>query len=554
MNKNRSLVTSSEHGYGKNGDSHKEGNNKEAQVDPKSFPRKLKKIKEEMELIDPDTLLLKVDPSIDATKTIEQIQRYYNLINSEISRFFHQEQEKAELKKKNNELNKTIEGMIKPHMKNYLSELNDENNNNNNNNSYTNNRYQGKNNKSQSAPKRDNKPVIDYRVKLRSLEKDIVYTYQDFNNTKSKNNRLMQELDEMRKQVMHKTQRLNELKKSLEQQEKQYYSQKKEIEQNLDDKEEIELLEKIKKNQKILEKTNLEMIEKIKETDQFLTQKQAKKKCLDFEANQLEQLSQKIEEKNKKELEDFNHQYKTEIEKVKNFDESSKIIDLLDKEKITNLEEMLKDMFNETKTENIQSFIDYFIKSCEEYKAFKDSIDTITKTVMTLEKEVDELEYIINFCEQNLEVVNDRNLDEDEIKEIEDLKMCSEQFITIQYQAINEAYQDFKTQLTDLIGKYNQEIKEEDNIKKDFLEVYVEYLNNTQEQFKKIAQNSRKKMSKPAKDIFDFNKWDNKWERADKIKENVKKDYEKNGPGNAKIEFKNIKEMVDDIILKNEKK
>ena len=66
------------------------------------------------------------------------------------------------------------------------------------------------------------------------------------------------------------------------------------------------------------------MIEKIKETDQFLTQKQAKKKCLDFEANQLEQLSQKIEEKNKKELEDFNHQYKTEIEKVKNDTKFSK--------------------------------------------------------------------------------------------------------------------------------------------------------------------------------------------------------------------------------------
>ena len=45
-----------------------------------------------------------------------------------------------------------------------------------------------------------------------------------------------------------------------------------------------------------------------------------------------------------------------------------------------------------------------------------------------------------------------------------------------------------------------------------------------------------------------------KYEQTDKIKENVKKDYERTGPGNAKIEFKNIKEMVDDIMLKNEKK
>ena len=549
MNKNRSIPTNSETSVGKSKEQQKE-NSEQMYIAQKAFPRKLKKIKEEMELIDPDTLLLKVDPSIDATKTIEQIQRYYNLINVEISRYFHQEQEKQELKKKNYELNKTIEGMIKPKMKNYLSELEDENYNNNNNNNI---RY-GKNNKSQSVPKRENKPVIDYRIKLRSLEKDIQYTYQDYNNTKSKNNKLMEELDEMRKQVVQKTQRLNELKKSLEEQEKNYYAQKKEIEKSLDDREEAELLEKIKEKQKQLERINVEMIEKIKETDQFLTQKQAKKKCLDFESNQLEQLSKKIEEKNKKELDDFNEQYKTEIEKVRNFDESSKIIDMLDPKKIAALEEMLKDMFNETKTENIQSFVDYFIKSCEEYKAFKDSIDTITKTVIVLEKEVDELEYIINFCEQNLEVVNEHNLDDEEIKEIESLKLCSEQFIEVQFNAVNDAYKKFKDELTELLIKFKPEYKENEQIKKDFLKFYVDYLNTSQENFKKIAQNCKKKMSKPAKDIFDFNKWDNKWDKADKIKENVKKDYERTGPGNAKIEFKNIKEMVDDIMLKNEKK
>ena len=549
MNKNRSIPTNSETSVGKSKEQQKE-NSEQMYIAQKAFPRKLKKIKEEMELIDPDTLLLKVDPSIDATKTIEQIQRYYNLINVEISRYFHQEQEKQELKKKNYELNKTIEGMIKPKMKNYLSELEDENYNNNNNNNI---RY-GKNNKSQSVPKRENKPVIDYRIKLRSLEKDIQYTYQDYNNTKSKNNKLMEELDEMRKQVVQKTQRLNELKKSLEEQEKNYYAQKKEIEKSLDDREEAELLEKIKEKQKQLERINLEMIEKIKETDQFLTQKQAKKKCLDFESNQLEQLSKKIEEKNKKELDDFNEQYKTEIEKVRNFDESSKIIDMLDPKKIAALEEMLKDMFNETKTENIQSFVDYFIKSCEEYKAFKDSIDTITKTVIVLEKEVDELEYIINFCEQNLEVVNEHNLDDEEIKEIESLKLCSEQFIEVQFNAVNDAYKKFKDELTELLIKFKPEYKENEQIKKDFLKFYVDYLNTSQENFKKIAQNCKKKMPKPAKDIFDFNKWDNKWDKADKIKENVKKDYERTGPGNAKIEFKNIKEMVDDIMLKNEKK
>ena len=78
------------------------------------FEKKIKRIKEEMEILEPDTLLLKVDPSIDSTKTIEQIQRYYYLINNEKSKCFKKETIKKELKKKNTELNKKIKEMIHP--------------------------------------------------------------------------------------------------------------------------------------------------------------------------------------------------------------------------------------------------------------------------------------------------------------------------------------------------------------------------------------------------------------------------------------------------------
>ncbi len=44
------------------------------------------------------------------------------------------------------------------------------------------------------------------------------------------------------------------------------------------------------------------MIEKIKETDKFMIERQAKKKCLDFETKQLEKKSKKIEKKNKKDF------------------------------------------------------------------------------------------------------------------------------------------------------------------------------------------------------------------------------------------------------------
>ena len=63
---------------------------------------------------------------------------------------------------------------------------------------------------------RINKPTIDYKVKIRSLENNIVYTYQYYNNKKSKNIKLMEELNELRKKVYKKNKKLEELKKKLD--------------------------------------------------------------------------------------------------------------------------------------------------------------------------------------------------------------------------------------------------------------------------------------------------------------------------------------------------
>jgi hypothetical protein len=53
--------------------------------------------------------------------------------------------------------------------------------------------------------------------------------------------------------------------------------------------------------------------------------------------------------------------------------------------------------------------------------------------------------------------------------------------------------------------------------------------------------------------IFDFNKWDNKWDKADKITENVIQEFEKNGIQN--FDMKNIESLVNEFMLKkNENK
>jgi hypothetical protein len=47
--------------------------------------KKLKIIEDELEIIQPESLLKNVDPSIEATELIEQIQKYNLLIHQEIN-------------------------------------------------------------------------------------------------------------------------------------------------------------------------------------------------------------------------------------------------------------------------------------------------------------------------------------------------------------------------------------------------------------------------------------------------------------------------------------
>ena len=533
--------------------------------------KKLRKIYLQMRELNTDVLLLKIDPSIHSLDIIEQVQAYHPVIREEIERYKSQVKEIKRLKEDNKILKLKLEMLVKPskETKERIEEI-ERNKSKREKKEQQQQKLQQQeptdNTKSQqvslteskkkqkSVTKKENKPIIDYRVKIRSLEKDIVYTYQNYNHTKSKNTTLMEELDELRNQLEHKTKKLEELKKTLQHQENQYYMQKQEIEKDLDNKDQIDLNEKIKATQKELERTNLEMVEKIKETDEFCLQKQAQQKNLQHEEHKIKAKSEKLKIENKKQIKEFNDQYKSDIEKVKSFTESSIIIDTLDIQKITNLEEISRKMFNETKTENIQSFVDYFIKSCDEYKAFQESITNLNQNIKVLEKEVDELEYIINFCEQNLEVVNDKNFDDKEIEEINTLKKCTDMFVDVQYEAINKSYQKFSDELSKMIVRTQQEQNEIDNKHTKFLDTYVEYLNKAQEEFKRIANMvSKKKPSKIGRDVFDFNKWDSKWDKAEKIKENVKKNYEKGGIGSTKFEFKGIKDMVDDIMLKGEK-
>jgi hypothetical protein len=48
-----------------------------------NLEKRLIQIETELQVLNPESLLLQVDPSIEATQIIEQIQEYYNLILKE---------------------------------------------------------------------------------------------------------------------------------------------------------------------------------------------------------------------------------------------------------------------------------------------------------------------------------------------------------------------------------------------------------------------------------------------------------------------------------------
>ena len=192
----------------------------------------LKKIENELSTINPETLILNVDPEIKSIKTIEQIQYYYYNIKKEMNKYYIQEQKKKMLNEKIDNLSKQIDIIIHP-QKNKLNMGNEESDENQ------------KINEGEDEKKKENKPIIDYRVKIRSLEKELEYKYQGYNSIKSKNNNLINQLDEMRKQNIFHMNKLNGLKKLLKEKDDKFQEDKAKVEENLKKKDENHYLNKL---------------------------------------------------------------------------------------------------------------------------------------------------------------------------------------------------------------------------------------------------------------------------------------------------------------------
>ena len=505
------------------------------------YSLKLQKIIDELAQIDPNSLMQKVDPTIDSTKTIQQIQTYYNGIKKEINTFVRQEKLEEELKKQINKIPKQIEMLVHPPKVNTLSH---------NESQVTHPKY---NNATDKDNQKENKPVIDYHYKLKNLETEIGHSYQKFNTIKSKNNKLLIQLEEMRKENLFYMNRLSELKKKKKKKEDYYNKTKAQVEQRMNENMENEKLKEVIHKQDILSKKTMKMKDDILDNNSEYIEKMAKNNYLDFQKKELEKLIKNLEQKRQKENEIFNQEIKSELDKIKDCQKESKILKELDKDKMDNLENLFKEILETTKTQNSLELIEYLSRSREENISFKSSVDSLFQYVEKLQEEVNTLEYIISFCEEQMKN-NENNvvLGENDIKNLDDVNKASALYIKLQYHVIKVLYKQYTDKLFDILKQYNIDLNEK-LFKSENINVFIEFTVDLQEKLKKIAEKLKTDGGINSKNYFDFNKWNSKWDRINMAKDEVIKEYNSTFGKGLKFSKKNIKSLVDEFLEKDKK-
>ena len=264
----------------------------------------------------------------------------------------------------------------------------------------------------------------------------------------------MQELEELRKNTMNAKKKVKEINELLIISENQFNQNKEEIKYNIESNEDNLILKEIHRGEKDLkENTNL-MIQELKSNDVDIARKTAKLKYMDHEYRKLLDRKSKIQDNWRTERNKFFENMNEDIKRQNLFDPKSKLLDNIDKEKISKLEKILIEFYEETNLHDIESLVDFFIKCSGEFKNFEDFTTKLYKNLENLEREVEEFEYIINFCQKNLEIKTEDLPHEEYKNQLELYRKSAEAVIHMQYFAINELYKKFCNDLSESLDLF----------------------------------------------------------------------------------------------------
>ena len=356
----------------------------------------------------------------------------------------------------------------------------------------------------------------------------------------------------MRKENIFYMNKLSELKKELKEKEKHYNETKSKVEENINKNNQNDSLNEIIEKQTLLNKKNQEMTDNILDNNSEYIEKKAKKKYLDFQKKELEELIKTMEKNRNLEQEQFNNKIKEEYNKIKDYQKESKILNELDKEKMDNLEELFNEILEETKTQNSIQLIEHLSRTREENISFKSSVEKLYEYIVHLQEEVNTLEYIISFCEE--EMKNKIKLGENDLKNVDDINKASSLYIKLQYHVIKVLYKQYTDKLFELLKMYNVDLNDKYLFKSENINSFIEFTVDLQEKLKKIADKIKIEAgSASSKSYFDFNKWNSKWDKINMAKDEVIKEYNSTFGKGLKFNKKNIKSLVDGYLSKDKK-
>ena len=363
--------------------------------------------------------------------------------------------------------------------------------------------------------------------------------------------KLLIQLEEMRKENLFYMNRLSELKKELKEKEDYYNTTKAKVEEKINKNNEDENLNDIIQKQTILNKKTQKMNENILDSNSEYIEKMAKNKYLDFQKKELEILIKNLEKKREEENEIFKKSVEVEYNKIKNYQKESKIIKELDKEKMENLEELFKEILETTKTQNSLELIDYLSRTREENISFKSSVDSLYQYVEKLQEEVNTLEYIISFCEEQKK--SKVMLGENDIKNLDEINKACALYVKLQYHVIKVLYKQYTDKLFEISNPDKDQLNQKYLFKSEKINDFIEFTVDLQEKLKKIAERIKIDKGTSNKNVFDFNKWNSKWDRINMAKDEVIKEYNTTFGKGLKFNKKTIKSLVDEYLGKDKK-
>lgn len=228
-------------------------------------------------------------------------------------------------------------------------------------------------NNGQNSQSDRRKPVMDYKLKLKNLNHEIHLTSQNYNDTKAKNELLRRELDEMRKSIIIRKEKVDHLFQELLIFETEFKDEKRKIEGELDQRK-IDMRREVDKKTSELAEKNMDMIEKIRRNDDKITKILSRKKHIEHEKIKLMEKKASIENYwLKKNEEFFNGKYE-QIAKLNNNDDADKVLEALSGDKISQYREIVSKLYQEDSDEDdimkITRLLEYFVNSTKEVKNF----------------------------------------------------------------------------------------------------------------------------------------------------------------------------------------